>query len=84
MFTAHVVTVHSEIEGDVIVKAFYDGITAVAAASQFDTGDSVAVTRYVGRFPNEFSLEDIADMIGIRLAVGADLPASLKLATIQP
>lgn len=84
MFTAHLITVHSETEDDIVVKAFYEGVPALLAASQLATGDSVAVTHWIGRFPNDITLAEAEDHIRHRLNTGGEMPDNVQRAEVQP
>lgn len=84
MFTAHLITVHSETEDEVTVKAFYEGNLALLAASQLVTGDSVCVTHWIGRFPNDLILAEVEDHIRYLLNTGKDMPDTVQRAEVQP
>lgn len=84
MFTAHLITAHSETDDAVVVRAFYEGIPALAAASQLVTGSSVAVNHWIGRFPNDLTLAEVEGLIRARMEAGQAMPDGVTLATLQP
>ena len=84
MFTAHLITVHSEIDEHVTVLGYLEGHVALAEGAKLKTGDSVAVTHWIGRFYDELTLSEAVEAVSMRLNADGKMPEFIKRATVQP
>jgi hypothetical protein len=84
MFTAHLITVHSETDETVHVFGYLDGLKALAEGAKMATGDSVAVTHWIGRFYDELTLGEAVRAVSMRLNADGKMPEFIQRATVQP
>jgi hypothetical protein len=84
MFTAHLITVHSETEDDVKVYGYLEGLVAISEGVKLKTGDSVAATHWIGQFYEGLTLGEAVEAVSMRLKADGKMPEFIKRAAVQP